>query len=137
MHSITALANDVRIPTHESATEQGPMLEGTLIVPTNAVGLILFAHGAGSSRLSPRNATVAEALRATGELGTLLFDLLTPSEDVDYQRRFDIDLLTERLVVATKWLASQPPCSLRSTRGSALPRRAAMRATWWRPPASR
>lgn len=108
MHSITALANDVRIPTHESAAEQGPMLEGTLIVPTNAVGLILFAHGAGSSRLSPRNATVAEALRATGELGTLLFDLLTPAEDVDYQRRFDIDLLTERLVVATKWLASQP-----------------------------
>lgn len=111
MSAITALRNEVRIPTRESSTAQGPMLEGTLIVPTGATGVVVFAHGAGSSRLSPRNTAVADFLRESGELGTLLFDLLTPSEDLDYHARFDIELLTDRLVTATKWLATQASAS--------------------------
>ena len=68
---------------------------------------MIFAHGSGSSRLSPRNRYVAEALREGG-IATLLFDLLTESEDQDYSRRFDIALLTQRLVGATRWLKDQP-----------------------------
>ncbi len=81
-------------------------LPGDLGVPAGATGLVIFAHGSGSSRLSPRNRIVAEALREGG-LGTLLFDLLTPREDQDYQRRFDIALLTQRLVGATRWMREQ------------------------------
>jgi dienelactone hydrolase len=80
---------------------------GTLSIPTNAYGAVVFAHGSGSSRHSPRNRFVAESLQRLG-LATLLVDLLTPAEErVDSftaQHRFDIDLLTERLVVATEWL---------------------------------
>jgi pimeloyl-ACP methyl ester carboxylesterase len=108
MASITALANDVKIPTDPTRPDHGPMLAGTLIVPTRATGLVVFAHGAGSSRLSPRNVAVAEALRSSGAIGTLLFDLLTPTEDQVYERRFDISLLTERLAAATDWVAQQP-----------------------------
>ncbi|WP_435361632.1 dienelactone hydrolase family protein [Haloarchaeobius sp. DFWS5] len=81
----------------------GVELEGELIVPPRATGLVVFAHGSGSSRKSPRNNFVAEVLRDHG-LGTLLFDLLTETEDQTYETRFDIDLLTERLLAATDWL---------------------------------
>jgi pimeloyl-ACP methyl ester carboxylesterase len=78
-------------------------VEGMLEVPQDAVGIILFAHGSGSSRLSPRNNYVAQILRNAG-MGTLLMDLLTPKEDQDYRTRFDISLLTRRLHTAIKWL---------------------------------
>jgi len=78
-------------------------LEGELIVPKHAVGVVLFAHGSGSSRLSPRNQFVAEALR-NARIGTLLFDLLTESEAADRDNVFDIDFLAHRLVDATRWL---------------------------------
>lgn len=78
-------------------------LEGTLGLPQQAKGVVLFAHGSGSSRLSPRNTYVAGVLQQAG-IGTLLFDLLTKEEDQSYQRRFDIELLTRRLVGATRWL---------------------------------
>jgi dienelactone hydrolase len=81
----------------------GVTLDGELLVPEEASGVVVFAHGSGSSRFSPRNNFVAERLRDRG-LGTLLFDLLTEDEDRDYETRFDIDLLTERLLAATDWL---------------------------------
>ena len=85
----------------------GPIrLPGHLMVPAGAPGIVLFAHGSGSSRHSPRNRFVAETLNQAG-LGTLLFDLLTPSEEVDRTRVFDIELLADRLVLATKWLLRQ------------------------------
>ena len=79
------------------------MLEGALEIPEGAKGIVLFAHGSGSSRHSPRNNYVARVLRNNG-LGTLLLDLLTPEEDLNYEMRFNIDLLAERLIAATKWL---------------------------------
>jgi pimeloyl-ACP methyl ester carboxylesterase len=82
-------------------------LEGELAMPAAACGVVLFAHGSGSSRLSPRNTYVARVLR-DGGVGTLLFDLLTREEDTVYATRFDIDLLTRRLVAATRWMAQQP-----------------------------
>lgn len=82
-------------------------LEGMLCLPEGAKGVVLFAHGSGSSRLSPRNNFVAGVLRKAG-IGTLLFDLLTEEEDMVYSTRFDIDLLTERLILATNWLKNQP-----------------------------
>lgn len=90
-------------------------LEGDLQAAPGSRGIIVFAHGSGSSRLSPRNRQVAEYLRSTGVFGTLLFDLLTPEEDRDYERRFDISLLAERLVAVTDWLHEQ-----REERGSAI-----------------
>ncbi|HEY2854933.1 MAG TPA: alpha/beta family hydrolase [Gemmatimonadaceae bacterium] len=82
-------------------------LEGTLGVPGLAQGLILFAHGSGSSRFSPRNRFVARVLRDAG-LGTLLLDLLSPSEgqvdEVTRHHRFDIPMLADRLVRAIDWL---------------------------------
>jgi dienelactone hydrolase len=82
-------------------------LEGGLAISEGAGGLVLFAHGSGSSRHSPRNKWVAEVLHKEG-LATLLMDLLTKDEDRDYETRFDIDLLTRRLEVATEWLSKQP-----------------------------
>jgi dienelactone hydrolase len=82
-------------------------LEGALGLPAEAQGVVLFAHGSGSSRHSPRNNFVAKVLRS-GNLGTLLIDLLTEEEDETYQTRFDIGLLTRRLAGATKWLMQQP-----------------------------
>jgi len=82
-------------------------LEGMLGLPEGTKGIVLFAHGSGSSRLSPRNNFVAGILRKAG-IGTLLFDLLTEEEDMVYSTRFDIDLLTERLILATNWLKNQP-----------------------------
>ena len=90
----------------EIATENGPTF-GNLSVPPGAEGIVLFAHGAGSSRHSPRNNYVAQVLRAVG-LATFMMDLLTQEEErVDvYTRefRFDIGLLARRLVLATDWL---------------------------------
>jgi dienelactone hydrolase len=82
-------------------------LDGDLSVPANARGIVLFAHGSGSSRFSPRNQYVAEQLRQAG-IGTLLMDLLSPQEEAvdDYtaELRFNIPLLAERLELATAWL---------------------------------
>jgi dienelactone hydrolase len=86
-------------------------LAGDLTIPERAAGLVVFAHGSGSSRLSPRNRQVAAALVERG-LGTLLFDLLTPEEDrIDRQAaglRFNIELLSARLVATIDWVASEP-----------------------------
>ncbi len=87
----------VRIPV------DGAHIEGALELPDQPIGLVLFAHGSGSSRHSPRNNYVARVLREHG-IGTLLMDLLTPEEDRDYSRRFDIDLLVERLRAAAHWV---------------------------------
>src|SRR5574340_551990 len=83
-------------------------LEGSLALSRHSSGLVIFAHGSGSSRFSPRNNFVARVLRESG-IGTLLMDLLTETEDSIYQTRFNIDLLTERLLLATKWLQEQSP----------------------------
>lgn len=82
-------------------------LEGVLVIPPGAPGVVVFAHGSGSSRHSPRNMFVARELQTAG-LGTLLFDLLTKEEDVAYETRFDIALLTRRLIAATHWVQAQP-----------------------------
>ncbi|MCA1842293.1 MAG: dienelactone hydrolase family protein, partial [Actinobacteria bacterium] len=88
-----------------------PGLSGDLELPPDAAGVVVFAHGSGSSRHSPRNREVAAALRQAG-LGTLLMDLLTPAEEALDARtgelRFDIDLLAGRLVGAVGWLAAEP-----------------------------
>jgi pimeloyl-ACP methyl ester carboxylesterase len=96
--------NKVRIPA-------GPAtLDGNLTIVDGAAGVVLFVHGSGSSRHSPRNQFVARTLNNAG-LATLLFDLLTPGEELADARtaelRFDIDLLAERLVHATKWAMQQ------------------------------
>lgn len=82
-------------------------LEGVLGLPEQAKGVVIFAHGSGSSRLSPRNTYVARVLQGAG-IGTLLFDLLTSEEDRIYEQRFDIGLLARRLVETTRWLAARP-----------------------------
>ncbi len=88
----------------------GGQLAGTLAVPDEATGMVLFAHGSGSSRHSPRNRAVAADLQQRG-LGTLLIDLLTQAEDVADERtgqhRFDIGLLADRLLLATRWLDNE------------------------------
>ena len=81
-------------------------LEGSLALPRQSSGLVILAHGSGSSRFSPRNNFVARVLREAG-IGTLLMDLLTEEEDSIYQTRFNIHLLTERLLLATSWLQKQ------------------------------
>lgn len=85
-------------------------LEGELALPGRTTGVVLFAHGSGSSRLSPRNTQVARTLNQAG-MGTLLFDLLTREEDRNYETRFDIGLLTTRLLAATEWVTGDPACS--------------------------
>lgn len=86
-------------------------LEGSLLLPAQATGVVLFAHGSGSSRHSPRNKFVAQTLNQAG-LGTLLLDLLTLDEEaVDNQTqelRFNIDLLAERLIDSSRWLMENP-----------------------------
>ncbi len=95
----------VRVPAGEV------MLEGNLNLPEGATGVVLFAHGSGSSRHSPRNRRVAQILQDAG-LATLLIDLLTPNEETVDMRtghlRFDIGLLAARLVGATDWLMQHP-----------------------------
>lgn len=82
---------------------QNVSLKGDLVIPAGAKAVVIFAHGSGSSRLSPRNTAVARHLN-NNKFATLLFDLLTQSEDSDYENRFDIDLLAGRLVRATEWV---------------------------------
>lgn len=99
----------ISAPRTRVVVHAGPArLEGTLTVPPGATGLVLFAHGSGSSRLSPRNRFVAEVLNEGG-LATLLFDLLTPEEEridaVTRELRFDITLLAARLTGAIDWAA--------------------------------
>ena len=95
---------ELQIPTGRA------VLSGSLTIPEHAVALVLFAHGSGSSRHSPRNQFVARTLNRAG-LGTLLFDLLTPEEEAldSYSRehRFNIGLLAERLAHATTWAQRQ------------------------------
>ncbi|MDI3409460.1 phosphoribosyltransferase family protein [Streptomyces cavernicola] len=92
---------EVEVEVEVDAGEVG--LVGDLGVPEDAEAVVMFAHGSGSSRHSPRNRSVASVLRASG-LGTLLFDLLTPAEEADRANVFDIDTLTARLLGATRWL---------------------------------
>jgi putative phosphoribosyl transferase len=91
----------VRIPV------DGGELGGSLVLPMEAAAIVLFAHGAGSSRLSPRNRYVAEVIQGAG-IGTLLFDLLMESEAEDRANVFDIGLLASRLIQATSWLLENP-----------------------------
>ena len=87
---------------NEAVVLQGPALPGDLSIPPQAVGLVLFAHGSGSSRLSTRNRWVAQQLQQHG-LATLLFDLLTEKEAADRRLVFDIPLLAQRVVHAMRW----------------------------------
>ena len=97
---MNTLEDLVKIPSGKA------VIEGALVLPEQAKGLVLFAHGSGSSRHSPRNNFVARVLNGRG-LGTLLMDLLTPEEDKTYETRFDISLLTQRLLLATEWVRQQ------------------------------
>jgi putative phosphoribosyl transferase len=102
---------DDRIERTISIQADHVTLEGTFGIPTDTSGVVLFAHGSGSSRFSPRNRFVARVLRDAG-LGTLLLDLLSRSEEavdeVTRHHRFDIQMLADRLVVAIDWIAAQP-----------------------------
>ncbi len=95
-------SSEIHIPV------DGVVLEGNLEIPDRARGLVIFAHGSGSSRLSPRNRFVAQVLSRAG-LATLLFDLLTPAEEeaerLTRHLRFDIDLLSRRLAGVTDWVS--------------------------------
>ena len=100
------------------------VLAGNLIIPEEVNGIVIFAHGSGSSRHSPRNQAVARALNSAG-LATLLFDLLTPAEESDRSNIFNIELLAGRLVEATSWLHNQsglthlPICYFGASTGAA------------------
>jgi dienelactone hydrolase len=89
-----------------SIPSRAAMLEGLLEVPASPRGVVVFSHGSGSGRLSPRNRHVAGELVQAG-LATLLLDLLTPAEDRDYEMRFDIALLSERLADAVRHMRSE------------------------------
>ncbi len=95
------VSEDVEIPS------DGLTLQGHLEVPERPIGLVAFAHGSGSSRHSPRNRYVASVLNESG-IATLLFDLLTTSEELDRANVFDVDLLAARLVDVTEWVRRQP-----------------------------
>lgn len=86
------------------------ILEGELFIPERANGIVIFSHGSGSSRFSSRNQKVAQYLQEL-QFGTLLFDLLTAEEDKNYHNRFNIDLLTHRLIEVTLWLEQLTPAS--------------------------
>ncbi|HSU82024.1 MAG TPA: dienelactone hydrolase family protein [Thermoanaerobaculia bacterium] len=98
----------MRPQSHPVGVPAGPVtLQGDLTVSECPQGLVIFSHGSGSSRHSPRNRFVAERLQRAG-LATLLMDLLTPEEDRIYSNRFDIDLLTRRLLECAAWAQRQP-----------------------------
>ncbi len=101
MTTLQILERPVRIPAGHL------VLPGEIGLPEHPVGLVLFAHGSGSSRLSPRNRTVARTLQHGG-IATLLFDLLTETESRDRRYVFDIPLLATRLLAATDWLLDRP-----------------------------
>jgi putative phosphoribosyl transferase len=92
--------HEVTIPVEQAE------VSGELTIPGDASNVVIFAHGSGSSRFSPRNQMVASYLHRH-TLGTFLFDLLTKEEDRDYSNRFNIELLGKRLLTATEWLQSQ------------------------------
>ncbi len=95
-------------PFKEIAIKAGSkQLAGILCIPPKAKGIVVFAHGSGSSRQSPRNKFVANELQKAG-FATLLFDLLTPEEDADYQNRFNIPLIAQRLALVVNWLKTNP-----------------------------
>src|SRR5690242_2339842 len=99
MAQVRSETRDIRIP---------PIgLAGILHVPRDAYAIVAFVHGSGSSRLSPRNRAVADALNARG-MATLLFDLLTYDEEIDRANVFDISLLADRLAGVVSWLDAQP-----------------------------
>jgi putative phosphoribosyl transferase len=103
-----AVADDPPLRDEEVIVEAGAVrVAGHLTIPEGPVGMVVFAHGSGSSRHSPRNRYVAEVLQTAG-LGTLLFDLLTRGEETDRAKVFDIELLAGRLVEVTGWLRTQP-----------------------------
>lgn len=101
----SVLEQIVHVPIHQA------LLEGNLYIPKQAKGIVLFAHGSGSSRFSPRNQLVAKFLQKN-QFATLLIDLLTPEEEqideITRELRFDIDLLAERLMIITPWLKENP-----------------------------
>lgn len=103
------MISSISLPTERQVwiPAEPSRLQGSLALPGHPKGLVLFAHGSGSGRLSPRNAAVSGQLQAAG-LGTLLFDLLTPVEAEDRRNVFDIELLSERLLAATEWADRQP-----------------------------
>jgi len=101
MTKYEAIERQVKIPVNLI------LLNGILNIPENPIGIVIFAHGSGSSRFSPRNSFVAKELQKNG-IATLLFDLLTEGEDQVYENRFDVDLLAERLKSVTKWVANEP-----------------------------
>jgi putative phosphoribosyl transferase len=104
----TPAAVDDDDPARECAIDLGPVqLAGDLATPSFPVGMVVFAHGSGSGRHSPRNRTVAHLLNQS-RLATLLLDLLTPAEEQDRSNVFDIGLLARRLTGATRWLQTQP-----------------------------
>ncbi len=105
--STQATADAAATDEEVEVTAASVRLAGQLSVPPAAAGIVVFAHGSGSSRHSPRNRFVADALGQAG-LGTLLFDLLTGKEDADRSAVFDIDLLAGRLAAATRWLRARP-----------------------------
>jgi pimeloyl-ACP methyl ester carboxylesterase len=102
--STVAPSREIQLPVGAES------VSADLTVPPEPAGIVVFAHGSGSSRRSPRNRQVAEALQGMG-LATLLLDLLTPSEEqrdlVTREHRFDIESLADRLLVATRWIAGQ------------------------------
>jgi alpha-beta hydrolase superfamily lysophospholipase len=101
--------SDMRAATrsvHAAIAADGVTLTGNLELPPHAKGVVLFAHGSGSSRLSPRNIFVGDVLRTAG-VGTLLLDLLTAEEANDRDKVFDVRLLALRLLHATDWVESQ------------------------------
>jgi dienelactone hydrolase len=101
------ISHEVEIPVGANR------LEGILSIPDGALGLVIFAHGSGSGRFSPRNLHVARTLNEH-RIATLLFDLLTTEEEASDSRnakyRFNISLLAHRLVIATRWVKRQPQC---------------------------
>ncbi|MFI9847002.1 phosphoribosyltransferase family protein [Nonomuraea sp. NPDC051941] len=103
-----AVKSDPPEPADEVTVGAGPVrLPGQLVIPQGAEGIVIFVHGSGSSRHSPRNRYVASVLNRAG-LGTLLFDLLTVEEEYDRGNVFDIELLAGRLAQVTNWLSDQP-----------------------------
>lgn len=102
-HAAPAQQREVQVPVERGTR----VLTGVLTVPDRASGVVLFAHGSGSSRFSPRNRHVADVLNDAG-LGTLLLDLLTPEEDGDRGLVFDVELLAGRLAETAVWMHAQP-----------------------------
>jgi putative phosphoribosyl transferase len=102
----TSEMNPIEYSQEVEVTDGSIRLPGNLVLPPDSSGIVIFAHGSGSSRLSPRNLQVAQSLNQRG-LGTLLFDLLTLSEAEDRENVFNIPFLASRLVTATHWVRNQ------------------------------